>query len=704
MAITQLITYNGRDNYIIWDNNNPYKSLGDSYGPFLQWTVVGSDNYNNAFSKLYCQKFWRIGSEDESAGLIEYSLARLPDYTPPSGDPQNIYKMRGSVASSTSRMKTMDAAEETVDETLPNMIEVQIIGGQVTNVSIKSSGQNVTLIPNGDPASGQATIETTCGGSYNFLQLPVSDTYRIDVTKFSDDPFLKIFVRIPQADGTVSALNYDDVGSGETAATPVYFYVGRGNTDKSVRQLTAAETRSTSLQASENLVGPDYDDVLATAIEPPQNFSGVYQDGGVTLQWVNTTHPELAAVKIVRSLSDYPASPDEGTMVFDGLAETVRDPDVTQGNLCYYAAFSRKISGTYSEPTYFVVNTWRYSVYGRVTANGTGVAGVELELKDESGNQVAVIYTGSDGRYNIANLEMNPYELTARHAAYDIATPIRNVSLSTQNVEEIFSATATAALDLLLDLTTVLTGQTYEVPWSYRNIDNGESVNLSLCSGGNCSSLSHNLPILNGYVEWPVQGPAVADATLRLALSSNPAIYDEQALTVIVSTPSVSTATPTGIASTTATGGGNVTKEGEFPVTARGVCWSLSADPTTFDQTVPAGSGTGSFTCSITGLNENTTYFLRAYATNGGGTAYGENRSFKTLTTIGCPDCSGANPEITGKTFKEGTDCTCTGTESLTVGPNVVVEPGARATFKSGHITVKSKLEAKEGAYVKMSQ
>ena len=170
--------------------------------------------------------------------------------------------------------------------------------------------------------------------------------------------------------------------------------------------------------------------------------------------------------------------------------------------------------------------------------------------------------------------------------------------------------------------------------------------------------------------------------------------------------PTVTTASPTNITSATALGGGTVIlEEGATEVTDRGLCWSTSSDPTISDSTVTCGSGTGSFSCNMTGLTQNTTYNVRAYASNGAGTGYGENRSFKTLTTVGCPeDCSGANPTVHDETFKKGTECTCTGTNSLIIGPNVVVESGARVTFTSDNIVVKSKVEAREGAYVKMGR
>ncbi len=86
----------------------------------------------------------------------------------------------------------------------------------------------------------------------------------------------------------------------------------------------------------------------------------------------------------------------------------------------------------------------------------------------------------------------------------------------------------------------------------------------------------------------------------------------------------------TNIKTTTATCGGNVTPDGNATVTARGVCWSTSQNPTINDSHTTDGTGTGSFTSNLTNLTANTTYYVRAYATNEKGTAYGEERSFTT--------------------------------------------------------------------------
>lgn len=95
--------------------------------------------------------------------------------------------------------------------------------------------------------------------------------------------------------------------------------------------------------------------------------------------------------------------------------------------------------------------------------------------------------------------------------------------------------------------------------------------------------------------------------------------------------PTVNTSNVTNITQTSAKCGGVVTESGASEVTARGVCWSRNTtEPTVSDSHTTDGSGNGSFTSSITGLNSNTTYYVRAYATNGTGTSYGEAKNFTT--------------------------------------------------------------------------
>jgi hypothetical protein len=107
---------------------------------------------------------------------------------------------------------------------------------------------------------------------------------------------------------------------------------------------------------------------------------------------------------------------------------------------------------------------------------------------------------------------------------------------------------------------------------------------------------------------------------------------------------SVTTTAASAITTTTATSGGNVTSDGGVSVTAKGVCWSTTANPTIAGSHTTNGSGTGVFTSSITGLSASTLYHVRAYATNASSvTYYGEDLQFTTSCGI-----------ITALPFNEG--------------------------------------------------
>jgi uncharacterized protein (TIGR02145 family) len=94
--------------------------------------------------------------------------------------------------------------------------------------------------------------------------------------------------------------------------------------------------------------------------------------------------------------------------------------------------------------------------------------------------------------------------------------------------------------------------------------------------------------------------------------------------------PTVITAEPSATSSTTGAGGGTVTNDGGSAVTARGVCWSTASNPTISHSRTNDGGGTGIFTSTITSLSANTTYHVRAYATNSNGTNYGADIAFTT--------------------------------------------------------------------------
>ena len=134
-----------------------------------------------------------------------------------------------------------------------------------------------------------------------------------------------------------------------------------------------------------------------------------------------------------------------------------------------------------------------------------------------------------------------------------------------------------------------------------------------------------------------------------------------------VTAPTVTTTEVNNIAQTTATCGGNVTADGGATVTARGVCWSTSINPTTANSKTSDGSGTGGYLSSMTGLTANTTYHVRAYATNSAGTSYGNERLFTTLTEVTIPAVTTAPvTNITNNSSTSGGTVTNDGGASVT--------------------------------------
>ena len=99
------------------------------------------------------------------------------------------------------------------------------------------------------------------------------------------------------------------------------------------------------------------------------------------------------------------------------------------------------------------------------------------------------------------------------------------------------------------------------------------------------------------------------------------------------SIPTVTTASASSVTETSAAVGGNVTAYGGATVTEKGVYYGTSSNPESTGTKVQIGSGTGSFSKTITGLTANTTYYVKAYAKNSEGTAYGSQGSFTTTQT-----------------------------------------------------------------------
>ncbi len=168
------------------------------------------------------------------------------------------------------------------------------------------------------------------------------------------------------------------------------------------------------------------------------------------------------------------------------------------------------------------------------------------------------------------------------------------------------------------------------------------------------------------------------------------------------SVPSVTTGAASAITQTTATAAGTITANGCTAVTAYGIEYSTT-------NGFPNGSGTqvastnlsgGNFSSALSGLISNTTYYYKAYATNGGGTGYGAQQSFTTLPPVLTSTALTAFGTACINTTAGPNPFTITGVGLSTA--NVTVGPLAGFTFATtsgGTYTASLSLTQPGGAY-----
>ena len=157
-------------------------------------------------------------------------------------------------------------------------------------------------------------------------------------------------------------------------------------------------------------------------------------------------------------------------------------------------------------------------------------------------------------------------------------------------------------------------------------------------------------------------------------------------ITINAVLPAVTTTAVTSVTASTASTGGEVTETGGAAITARGVCWGTSANPTTAGSHTTEGTGDGSFTSSLSGLSSATEYHVRAYAVNEIGTAYGEERSFTTDASLAevetgsvIGSVTSGSAQVSGEVVSDG------GLDVIRRGicwdtaPNPIVSPSAPA-------------------------
>jgi len=196
--------------------------------------------------------------------------------------------------------------------------------------------------------------------------------------------------------------------------------------------------------------------------------------------------------------------------------------------------------------------------------------------------------------------------------------PEENPSVSTGEVTDITSTTVICTGNVTADGGAAIIAR--GVCWSTSQFPTISDTKTN--SGTGLGIFTGNITGLSPNITYYVRSYA--------SNSVGTAYGEQKAFTTNLEMPTVVTDEITNKTSTTADCSGNVTSDGGSSVTDRGVCWSTSENPTTSNSMTSDGTGLGAYTSSISGLSPYTTYYVRAYATNAKGTAYGEQKTFTT--------------------------------------------------------------------------
>jgi hypothetical protein len=146
--------------------------------------------------------------------------------------------------------------------------------------------------------------------------------------------------------------------------------------------------------------------------------------------------------------------------------------------------------------------------------------------------------------------------------------------------------------------------------------------------------------------------------------------------------PSLTTTAITNITHNSAVSGGNITSDGGTTITARGICWSTNSNPIISNNISTVSGTTGTFTANLTGLSQNTLYYVRAYASNTVGTSYGNEQTFTTQTNGGGEDCPSHNL-LQNLTFNSSNTYTYRSSGTITTAGS-----GTSFTVNSGTVTL----------------
>ncbi|WP_138551678.1 carboxypeptidase-like regulatory domain-containing protein [Pseudoalteromonas rubra] len=512
-----LIQYNDVSLYITHDNNFPgeYTMMeftdsltlkhfifsgapGDGTEPYDQHGDFKLTNYYNASS-----------------------YAQFGAYT----DLTDQLRIYGQPGASERSQDTLNEEEDTpvsvVELEHPQHITVLIAGGKLVGVNRQSDQSAVLLSPILDePDTAQAYLKNS--ELVTEFILPLSDTYSIEVEKYPQYPEVEVYVTIPQTNGKVLVLNYEDVvaQSNEDSAT-VLLTVGQQNTDANINVNGVAQA-------------PTYAQESSFVVAQVSSLKAIVNGAVVSLSWQNPQGGNLKEVVVTRTVGSLPTSITDGSTIFTGLASEFVD-SASANTQYYYNVYSVAEDST-SEPNSIYVDTHQATLHGQVhDGNEMGIAGVEVVLTNGVGLsqiEIARQLTDDKGVFSFANLAKGLYKLSYSHASYQFETSDEAVNLTdaSQEVKQL----GVAVPVLLLNVENAIgTEQQVSINWSGLHIADSDTVDIAYQVEGTTTEIATGIEFSQGRYLWDVSAPGDTSVTVVVMLSKDKTILSEQQVFVL---------------------------------------------------------------------------------------------------------------------------------------------------------------------------
>jgi len=398
------------------------------------------------------------------------------------------------------------------------------------------------------------------------------------------------------------------------------------------------------------------------------NHAGLYRASTWVPAWTDVTgKPTFATVATSGSYTDLTNKPttdgsetklSAGTNVTlsgNGTAATpyvinvagasLLAPTVTASAASVIQSFAATMNGTVNANN---LSTTVVFEWGTTTAYGSTATATPTPVTGTSATAVSAALTGlqSNTTYHYRIKATNAVNVTYS-SDITFTTSISAPQLTTTAISAILAFTATSGGNVTYDGGAAVTARGI----CYSTSSTPTTANTTIPTGTGTGTFVSNMTGLTKATTYYVRAYATNSAGTTYG--------NELSFTTQNGVATLSTTAASAITGVAATSGGNITADGGSTITARGICYNTSTNPTTANATVANGSGTGSFAANMSGLIIGTTYYIRAYATNGAGTSYGNEVSFTTValpsvTTTAANDIRGNSANAGGSVTNNG--------------------------------------------------